>query len=62
MATGAGTGAGSGIGQAAAIARFRPHAVAVEGLFSFRNARSALVLGHARGVALLVAARAGLSG
>jgi crossover junction endodeoxyribonuclease RuvC len=41
----------------AAVALYRPEAVAVEGLFSFRNARSALVLGHARGVALLVAAQ-----
>jgi crossover junction endodeoxyribonuclease RuvC len=37
-----------------------PTAVAVEGVFTFKNARSALVLGQARGVALLVAARAGL--
>ncbi|NMO21299.1 crossover junction endodeoxyribonuclease RuvC [Pyxidicoccus fallax] len=44
----------------AALARYRPDAVAVEGLFTFRNARSALVLGHARGVALLAAAQAGL--
>jgi crossover junction endodeoxyribonuclease RuvC len=43
-----------------AVALFRPEAVAVEGLFTFRNARSALVLGHARGVALLVAAQTGL--
>ena len=41
-------------------ARHAPAAVAVEGVFTFRNARSALVLGQARGVALLVAARAGL--
>jgi crossover junction endodeoxyribonuclease RuvC len=39
---------------------FRPEQVAVEGVFTFRNVRSALVLGHARGVALLVAARAAL--
>ena len=45
---------------AEALARYRPDAVAVEGLFTFRNARSALVLGHARGVALLAAAQAGL--
>jgi crossover junction endodeoxyribonuclease RuvC len=45
---------------AQAIAVYRPAAVAVEGLFSFKNARSALVLGHARGVALLAAAQAGL--
>lgn len=44
-----------------ALARYRPDAVAVEGLFTFRNARSALVLGHARGVALLAAAQAGLA-
>ncbi len=43
------------------FALFRPDAVAVEGLFSFKNARSALVLGHARGVALLVAAQGGLA-
>jgi crossover junction endodeoxyribonuclease RuvC len=34
--------------------------VAVENLFHARNARSALVLGHARGVALLAAVEAGL--
>ncbi len=43
-----------------ALSRYRPEAVAVEGVFTFRNARSALVLGHARGVALLAAAQAGL--
>lgn len=42
------------------LGQFRPKAVAVEGVFTFRNARSALVLGHARGVALLAAAQAGL--
>ncbi len=42
------------------VALYRPEAVAVEGVFAFRGLRSALVLGHARGVALLVAARAGL--
>ena len=40
---------------------YRPDSVAVEGVFTFRNARSALILGHARGVALLAAAQAGLS-
>lgn len=44
----------------AAIVRFRPQVVAVEGLFTYRNARSALVLGHARGVALLAAAQGAL--
>jgi crossover junction endodeoxyribonuclease RuvC len=47
-------------GLVAAVAEHRPEAVAVEGLFTFRNARSALVLGQARGVALLVAARHGV--
>ena len=42
------------------IARHRPDVVAVETVFVRRNARSALVLGHARGVILLAAARAGL--
>ncbi|WP_408889782.1 crossover junction endodeoxyribonuclease RuvC [Myxococcus faecalis] len=44
----------------AQLAHFRPAAVAVEGVFTFRNARSALVLGHARGVALLAAAQVAL--
>jgi crossover junction endodeoxyribonuclease RuvC len=44
-----------------AVRLYRPHAVAVEGVFTFRNARSALILGHARGVALLAAAQAGLA-
>ncbi|MGH7583896.1 MAG: crossover junction endodeoxyribonuclease RuvC [Gemmatimonadales bacterium] len=39
--------------------RHDPDAVAVEGLFHGRNARSALVLGHARGVVLLAAERSG---
>lgn len=42
------------------LERHRPAAVAVEGLFHGRNARSALILGHARGVVLLAASRAGL--
>lgn len=37
-----------------------PDSVAVEGVFTHKNARSALVLGHARGVALLLAAQADL--
>src|SRR5260370_21447534 len=45
----------------AAVSLHRPQCVAVEGIFHFRNARSALILGHARGVALLVAAQTGLS-
>jgi len=43
------------------LARHRPDAVAVEAVFVHRNARSALILGHARGVVLLAAARAGLA-
>jgi crossover junction endodeoxyribonuclease RuvC len=42
------------------IARARPDEVAVEQVFSGASARSALVLGQARGVALAAAARAGL--
>lgn len=47
-------------GLADAIARHAPEAVAVEDIFHHRSSRSALTLGHARGVALLAAARAGL--
>jgi crossover junction endodeoxyribonuclease RuvC len=42
------------------IEGFEPDVVAVEGVFTHKNARSALILGHARGVALLLAAQAGL--
>lgn len=42
------------------LADHRPVAVAVEDVFYARNARSALKLGHVRGVALLAAAKAGL--
>ena len=42
------------------LADCRPDAVAVESLFHAVNARSALQLGHARGVALLAATQAGL--
>ena len=38
----------------------RPDAVAIEDVFHARNVRSALKLGHARGVALLAATEAGL--
>lgn len=47
-------------GLAALLARHRPDCVAVENIFHARNARSALKLGHARGVALLAASEAGL--
>jgi len=42
------------------IARHRPTAVAIETVFYGKNARSTLTLGHARGVILLAAVRAGL--
>jgi crossover junction endodeoxyribonuclease RuvC len=42
------------------VGQYQPGSVAVEGVFTLRNPRSALILGHARGVALLVAAEDGL--
>lgn len=42
------------------IATYRPAAVAVEELFFSKNARTAMSVGHARGVVLLTAAQAGL--
>lgn len=42
------------------IETWRPDDAAVEQLFFSRNARTALAVGHARGVALLVLANAGL--
>ena len=42
------------------IARHRPDAIAVEGVFYGKNVRSAIVLSHARGVILLAAAQAGI--
>ncbi len=42
------------------IAELAPDEVAVEDVFSARHPRSALSLGHARGVVLAVAGRAGL--
>jgi crossover junction endodeoxyribonuclease RuvC len=47
-------------GLAALLSRHRPDGVAVENIFYARNVRSALRLGHARGVALLAASEAGL--
>jgi crossover junction endodeoxyribonuclease RuvC len=43
------------------IARLRPEALAVEDVFHAANTRTALVLGHVRGVVLLAGAQAGLS-
>jgi crossover junction endodeoxyribonuclease RuvC len=42
------------------LAAHRPDAVAIEDIFFARYAQAALMLGHARGVALLAAAQAGL--
>jgi crossover junction endodeoxyribonuclease RuvC len=42
------------------LAAHGPVEMAVESLFNARNARSSLILGHARGVVLLVGARHGL--
>jgi len=48
-------------GLAAVLAEFRPEAVAVEQLYShYAHPRTAILMGHARGVMLLVAARAGV--
>jgi crossover junction endodeoxyribonuclease RuvC len=47
-------------GVAALTERLRPDALAVEDVFHAQNPRSALVLGHVRGVVLLAGARAGL--
>jgi crossover junction endodeoxyribonuclease RuvC len=42
------------------IEKYRPHAVVVEDLFVSKNIKSALKLGHARGVAILAAMNAGV--
>jgi crossover junction endodeoxyribonuclease RuvC len=46
---------------AALLAELRPDCVAIEDLFHAQHARSALKLGHARGVAMLAAVEAGLA-
>ena len=43
------------------IAKYGPDAAALEAVFSYRNPRSAIVLGHARGAALAACGGAGLS-
>jgi crossover junction endodeoxyribonuclease RuvC len=45
-------------GLTALLAEHRPDCVAIENIFHARNVRSALRLGHARGVALLAASEA----
>ena len=47
-------------GLLALLEQHQPECVAVENIFYARNVRSALKLGHARGVALLAAAQSGL--
>ena len=47
-------------GLSALLAECRPECVAIESLFFATNVRSALKLGHARGVAMLAAVEAGL--
>lgn len=47
-------------GLAAVIVRLRPDVLAVEDVFHAVNTKSALVLGHVRGVVLLAGADAGL--
>jgi crossover junction endodeoxyribonuclease RuvC len=47
-------------GICAVIAAYKPHEAAVEETFVNNNARAALALGQARGVALAAAARSGL--
>ena len=47
-------------GLAALLGECQPDCVAIENLFTAVNARSALKLGHARGVAMLAAVQSGL--
>jgi crossover junction endodeoxyribonuclease RuvC len=48
------------VGVSRLIERLRPDVLAVEDVFHAANTRSALVLGHVRGVILLAGAQAGL--
>jgi crossover junction endodeoxyribonuclease RuvC len=48
------------VGLADLIARARPDALAIEDVFHSANTRTALVLGHVRGVVILAGAQAGL--
>jgi len=47
-------------GLKALLERYRPECVAIENIFYAKNVRSALKLGHARGVALLAASEAAI--
>ena len=48
------------VGLKALLERHRPECVAVENIFFAKNVRSALKLGHARGIALLAASQASI--
>jgi crossover junction endodeoxyribonuclease RuvC len=48
------------LGLRTLITQCRPDCVAIEDVFHARNVRSALLLGHARGVALLAASESGV--
>jgi crossover junction endodeoxyribonuclease RuvC len=48
-------------GLAQVVARLRPHEAAVEATFVNKDAAATLKLGQARGIAMLIPARAGLS-
>ncbi len=48
-------------GLSAIIARYKPREAAMEELFFAKNARTAMTVGHARGVAMLALANGGLS-
>jgi crossover junction endodeoxyribonuclease RuvC len=48
-------------GIAEVIARLHPDALAIEDVFYARNVRTTITLGHARGVIMLAAERAGLA-
>ncbi len=52
--------AGISDGLTDVITRTRPDAVAIEGAFFFKNVRTAMVLGEARGAAICACARLGL--
>ncbi len=47
-------------GLADLLAHYQPSTVAIENVFYARNARSALILGHVRGVLMLAASEAGV--
>src|SRR5450432_1680975 len=48
-------------GLSAIIAKYKPREAAMEELFFAKNARTAMTVGHARGVAMLALANGGLS-